>query len=645
MFDVRYFSDIDPDMTHHHVFFKRKFGRIPLYGKILTRATPGVMQSGFVWVFCLIAWTTSMAQISPGELSRAHRSLEGISNCTQCHDLGSKVSNTKCLQCHKEIKTQLDKRTGYHYSKDIRGKDCASCHSDHNGLNFDMVRFDEKNFNHALTGYELTGTHARTDCRDCHQPEKIADAKLKNRKNTYLGLQRHCTACHSDPHQTTLGNDCARCHNTSDFSPASKFDHAKTDFPLTGQHQSVNCLECHIKETRNGVAYQRFAGVPFKNCNSCHQDPHRDNLGTNCKECHVVASFSSQSVLNRFNHSKTAFPLKGAHKKIDCRDCHQMNTSPVLLFQDKKGIPTQQCASCHRDVHEGKLGNSCADCHNENAFQSAANTQNFDHNRTNFALKGQHQTVDCRKCHVSDRMTDPVAHNTCASCHKDYHNNEFAANGISPDCAQCHTVDGFSGSLFTLEQHAKTSFPLDGGHAATPCIACHVKQEKWTFRNIGKRCVDCHQDVHAGTLDAKWYPEQDCALCHATSGWIDNRFDHSKTAFPLAGAHMEQACSACHLREGVFPYGQFKGLASSCATCHDDVHAQQFARSGATDCARCHRFEDWKIPSFDHDRTAFRLEGKHASVDCNACHKPQLIDGKQVVQYQLNRFECIDCHQ
>jgi hypothetical protein len=33
----------------------------------------------------------------------------------------------------------------------------------------------------------------------------------------------------------------------------------------------------------------------------------------------------------------------------------------------------------------------------------------------------------------------------------------------------------FAGSTFNLEQHAKTKFPLDGAHAASPCFDCHLK--------------------------------------------------------------------------------------------------------------------------------------------------------------------------
>ena len=48
-------------------------------------------------------------------------------------------------------------------------------------------------------------------------------------------------------------------------------------------------------------------------------------------------------------------------------------------------------------------------------------------------------------------------------------------------------------------------------------------------------------------------------------------FDHGATAFPLAGAHVEVACSACHATERA-PDGaafvRFRPLPTDCASCH-----------------------------------------------------------------------------
>jgi NAD-dependent SIR2 family protein deacetylase len=36
------------------------------------------------------------------------------------------------------------------------------------------------------------------------------------------------------------------------------------------------------------------------------------------------------------------------------------------------------------------------------------------------------------------------------------------------------------------------------------------------------------------------------------------------------------------------------------------------------------------------------LEGKHAKVDCAACHKPS--PDTEIIIYKIERFECRDCH-
>ena len=79
----------------------------------------------------------------------------------------------------------MNERRGFHNSKEVRGKECATCHSEHHGRKFDMARFDQDHFDHDLTGYELTGAHDRIDCRACHISEYIADRELKKRKNTF----------------------------------------------------------------------------------------------------------------------------------------------------------------------------------------------------------------------------------------------------------------------------------------------------------------------------------------------------------------------------------------------------------------------------------------------------------------------------
>ena len=132
-------------------------------------------------LFFNVLMFNALAQISPGELCEAHAHLEGMSNCTLCHVLGDKVTDQKCLDCHKEIKSRIDQKKGYHASSEIGTKQCINCHSDHHGRKFDIVHFKTENFNHKLTGYALEGKHTEKKCEDCHKKENISDADIKKK--------------------------------------------------------------------------------------------------------------------------------------------------------------------------------------------------------------------------------------------------------------------------------------------------------------------------------------------------------------------------------------------------------------------------------------------------------------------------------
>ena len=209
--------------------------------------------------------------------------LEGMSNCTKCHEIGEEPTNSKCLDCHKELNTMIKEGHGFNVSSDVKSKDCYVCHSEHNGRDFDMIHFvNQDKFNHSKTGYELIGKHKKAECKDCHQEKNIVVKKFKKSKNTFMGLGRECANCHEDFHQGTLKGDCQSCHNTESFRPAPKFDHNKAKFKLTGKHKTVDCNKCHKLSKLNGKDFQQFTGLKFGKCISCHKDEHKGKFGKNC---------------------------------------------------------------------------------------------------------------------------------------------------------------------------------------------------------------------------------------------------------------------------------------------------------------------------------------------------------------------------
>ena len=588
------------------------------------------------------------AQLSPGKLTEAHKDLEGISNCTQCHDIGNRVPDSKCLDCHQEIDQLIQVNRGLHAWPATKEKTCIDCHSEHHGRKFDMVRFDQESFDHHTTGYSLEGQHAIIDCRACHVSENIADTDLRKRENTFLGLTQDCLSCHDDFHQGTLSNNCVSCHGFDAFRPASLFDHDDADFTLVGAHIEVDCISCHAEENRNGVTFQRFTDIPFGDCIDCHDNPHASSWQTNCTTCHTEESFSRFIGQNRFDHNRTEFELKGAHNELSCFDCHNTSSASVV-FTDNTGISVNDCASCHDDPHEGKFGANCAECHNETSFFSLNDPSLFNHSLTNFPLEGKHIEVDCKTCHKG-KSTDPMDYAHCFDCHTDYHKGEFMENGNQRDCNDCHTVhQDFSYTLFGPEEHESAAFMLDGAHLATPCFDCHVSEDHWTFRNIGSQCIDCHVDIHEGYITEAFYPDKSCTNCHSTERWSEVSFDHSATNWELTGIHRSTDCRACHIelsQESKILSQNFVNLNIECISCHDNPHGSQFEVAGITDCLRCHITESWYPENFNHDLTAFPLEGKHAEVDCKACHKEVIVvNDEQMINFKMESFDCVDCHQ
>lgn len=531
--------------------------------QILIKWLMGIL---FAWIFN----GPVLAQLSPGDLSKVHTLLEGLSNCTSCHEVGHKVTNQKCLTCHTEIQSRIDQQKGFHVSTLVKGKDCFACHSEHHGVNFQIIRFATDTFRHELTGYLLQGAHQKQACSSCHKRTFVKDEKLQKKSSTYLGLETSCQACHQDFHQQTLGTECLSCHDYNAFRPAPGFNHQTTAYPLQGKHQQVACQKCHKITVQNKVKFQQF-----------------------------------------------------------------------------KGVNADQCTQCHTDVHQNKFGPVCTDCHTYDSFESAGSVKTFDHNKTGFVLEGRHQEVSCKKCHKK-KYTDPLPHKQCADCHTDYHKQQFVKQGKSPDCSECHNVAGFSPAAFTIEQHSKSRFSLTGAHLATPCFACHKKQERWEFRNIGQQCVDCHTDIHQPLIDEKYYPERACTSCHSTQAWNLVKFDHAKTKFQLEGAHQTLNCRLCHFNKETRGHvnQKFSGTAMACYQCHTDNHNGQFVENEITHCDQCHTTDKF-IPAskFNHNTSRFMLDGKHANLACNACHKEVTENERTFVLYKNGKISCEDCHR
>jgi hypothetical protein len=219
------------------------------------------------------------------------------------------------------------------------GAECKSCHSP-DGFR-PVIGFD-----HARTGFALTGAHEEAPCRACH-------GSAESENLTAGENPAACESCHLPGHGEELGADCARCHDPAGgpFRNArAGFDHRATIFPLERRHQVLACKSCH---PASGPA-------PIPRCVSCHLDPHSGQLTNECAECHRPDRWR----LARFDHDRAGWPLRGRHFVTPCAECHT-NQRWVGL--------TSECFDCHAldaararirlpEIHAfGRV--DCRDCH------------------------------------------------------------------------------------------------------------------------------------------------------------------------------------------------------------------------------------------------------------------------------------------
>ena len=363
--------------------------------------------------------------------------------------------------------------------------DCGICHLPDG---WDKLCADFAFDHMAETGYPLEGAHSAAACLRCHNDRGPVQAYVA----------RGCSGCHIDPHASSLGLECERCHSQIVWEPIGLIaEHARTRFPLMGVHAVATCESCH-----EGAAAGQFRGAPTQ-CEVCHQadlagatNPDHLSNGwvSDCQRCHQPSGWSGAFIPHEF------FPLAGGHALADCTQCH-VNGSFVGLSPD--------CYSCHSANYQtapahvaNNYSLNCEQCHSINAWTPAAFEHSF------FALTGGHGGLNCSQCHIGDVYTGLSP--DCYSCHSANYQSapDHVALGFSQDCMQCHTINAWVPANF---QH---TFPLVGNHNVS-CVTCHDSGSTQIFT-----CFNCHEhrqseadDEHSG-VSGYSYNSQACYQCH-----------------------------------------------------------------------------------------------------------------------------------
>lgn len=362
------------------------------------------------------------------------------------------------------------------------------------------------------------------------------------------------------------------------------------------------CMACHERVREQVATGRGFHADKGQRCASCHPD----HLGRD----HPLVQITSST----FNHDATGFPLRGAHTRARCEDCHEGG--------DYRGAdPT--CSSCHDSPHGGGrfAKESCDTCHQTLTWDALPlATAIFDHTdkkQTRYILEHAHVHVSCRACHAEMRFS-PVPHERCADCHANPHHTEFGV-----PCESCHATP--ESWLVERFDHNRTRFPLQGLHRSVTCESCHGSS---MIDPIPRTCVGCHTDPHRGQ-----FADRSCDACHSVeqAGFRIPEFDHEATGFSLEGRHQDVACETCH---GAGRAATYAGIGRNCDACHEDAHDGRYE---PVPCARCHRPIGFEEPHFDHATTRFPHTGAHVGLACDTCHTEGEWTG-------VTHETCNDCH-
>jgi hypothetical protein len=569
------------------------------------------------------------------ELIGAHANI--ANNCADCHNGNYNSTPNQCYGCHA---TDYNNTTNPDHQAAGFGTDCQSCHS--------QTAWQPATFDHDSQFFPIySGRHNGkwSACSDCH-----------TQSNDYTIFS--CITCHThdqqntdDEHQGVQGyiydsDACYACHPTGSSSGA--FDHSQSNFPLTGAHLTVDCIQCH----QSG-----YAGTPTA-CVACHQtnyngtiNPNHQSLGinTDCVSCHTTDPGWAPA---QFPQHNQYFELLGQHASItDCNTCHNGNYN----------LNSAECLQCHQTDYNNAanpnhqaagIPTTCQDCHTANGWTPST----FNHSTTGFTLLGVHASLQCSSCHQG---TVTGLNPDCISCHQTDYNNatnpNHTAAGIPTTCQDCHNASAWIPSTF---DHATTGFQLQGVHAQIQCSSCH----QGTVTGLSPNCITCHQTEYNNAPNhvAQGYPTN-CDLCHSFEAWTPANFDHNNTNFPLTGAHLQVQCSDCHS-------SGFVGTPTACFACHETNYNNTTNPSHTTlqlptDCSTCHTTNPgWAPAQFPIHSNYFPFVGAHIAIenDCATCHNgnynntPNTCYGCHANNFnattdppheQLNfSHDCLNCH-
>jgi hypothetical protein len=317
---------------------------------------------------------------TPLALTGYHANMLATNQCTACHNAtffpsgAYTISSGACWNCHQADYNSTNSPP--HLAQGFP-QDCSGCHT--------FVDWSGATFNHATTGFALTGAHTTQACTACH------NATYGNYNLT--AAQTACWTCHQADYNGTTNpphvaanfpQDCSQCHSTNATTPpwaGATFTHPSTPLALTGYHATMlannQCGSCHVGG--GAAAYTNTKS----DCWSCHStifgqttNPYHaiafaglSDMGHTCNSCHTFTDWTGAQFTQHDTMNPGFHIYSGRHNGLwhNCTDCHT-GTSYVA-------DTTLTCMSgnCHPKAttdatHSGMTrylyqGSACYSCH------------------------------------------------------------------------------------------------------------------------------------------------------------------------------------------------------------------------------------------------------------------------------------------
>ncbi|PLX03779.1 MAG: hypothetical protein C0595_05790 [Marinilabiliales bacterium] len=569
------------------------------------------------------SWTGANFTHALFPLTEGHANID----CNQCHKDPNDNSNIspECISCHQDDYNNASIIN--HVELDFSTV-CTDCHTTAPGWSPAEFKIHDSQYfpiysgehggewNSCIECHETPGNYAQFTCISCHEHNK---GEMDGEHDEVSGYIYESTAC-------------LECHPVG--SEEGSFNHATSNFPLTGAHVDTECADCHTSG---------YSNTPDL-CSDCHMAAFNESTNPNhveiglentCDDCHTT---DPGWIPAEFQIHDDFYPLTGAHtdNTVDCASCHN---------NDYVNTPNE-CVGCHLENYTESTNpnhvdlnfvQTCDDCHTTNPGWAPTT---FDHTEF-YPLTGAHTdpSVDCNSCHNGNYENTP---NECVGCHLDNYNQASNPNHVdlnfSQTCDECHTTNpGWSPSTFDHSEF----YALTGAHntISNDCNACH----NGNYENTPDQCVGCHLDNYNNStnpnhVDAGF--SQTCDECHTTNpGWSPATFVNHNDYWVITGAHINISsdCNACH-------NGDYQNTPNECVGCHlDDYNATNdpphASAQFSTECLTCHTQNAWEPSTFDHDSQYFPIySGEHNNEWdlCSECHTDPS-------NYSV--FSCIDCHE